>query len=64
VARGIESFLGHQPPVTFSMREEVSQSSGEDINSPGTAHVSIKSSTKCLVALGPVSSSPIPNFLF
>jgi hypothetical protein len=64
MAWGIGSFLSHRPPITFSIREEVSWSLGEDINSLGTAHVSINSSTKRLVALSPVSSSVVPNFLF
>jgi hypothetical protein len=42
-ARGIGTFLGQQPQVTFSIRAEDSRSSGEDILSPGAAHVLINS---------------------
>jgi hypothetical protein len=45
-ARGIRTFLGQRPPVTFSIHAEDYRSSGEDIVSPGAAHVSNKSTTK------------------
>jgi hypothetical protein len=61
-ARGIGTFLGQRPPVTFSIRAEDSWSSGEDIVSPGTAHVSNKSATKRSEALDP--SAVVPSFLF
>src|SRR5688572_13287016 len=61
-ARGIGTFLGHQPPVTFSIRAEDSRSSGEDIHPPGAAHVPINSIAK----LSETPSPPIavPSFLF
>jgi hypothetical protein len=45
-ARGIGTFLGQRPPVTFGIRAEDSQSSGKDIVSPRAVHVSNKSTTK------------------
>jgi hypothetical protein len=45
-ARGIGTFLGHQPPVTLSIRAEDTRSSGEDILPPGAAHVLINSLAK------------------
>jgi hypothetical protein len=45
-AWGIGTFLGHQPPVTLSIRVEDSRSSGEDILPPGAAHVLINSLAK------------------
>jgi hypothetical protein len=45
-ARGVGMFLGHRPPVTFSIRAEDSRSSGEDILSPKVAQVPINSIAK------------------
>jgi hypothetical protein len=45
-ARGVGTFLGHRPPVTFSIRAEDSRSSGEDILSPKVAQVPINSIAK------------------
>jgi hypothetical protein len=46
VARGIETFLGHRPPVTFSIRAEDSRSSSKDILPPRAAQVPINSTAK------------------
>jgi hypothetical protein len=61
-ARGTGTFLGQQPPVTFSIRVEDSRSSSEDIVSPGAAQVSNKSTAKRSEAPNP--SDVVPNFLF
>jgi hypothetical protein len=45
-ARGIGTFLGHRPPVTFSIRAEDSRSSGEDILPPRATQVTINSTAK------------------
>jgi hypothetical protein len=61
-ARGIGTFLGYQPLVTFSIRAEDSRSSGEDILPPGAAQVPINSIAK----LSETPSPPfaVPSFLF
>jgi hypothetical protein len=61
-ARGIGTFLGQRPPITFSIHAEDSQSSGEDIVSSGATHVSNKSATKRSEAPNP--SVVVHNFLF
>jgi hypothetical protein len=43
---GIGMFLGHRPPVTFSMCAKDSWSSGEDILPPRAAQVPINSIAK------------------
>jgi hypothetical protein len=45
-AWGIGTFLGHRPPVTFSIRAEDSRSSGEDILPPRAVQVPINSIAK------------------
>ncbi len=55
-------FLGQQPPVTLSIRAEDSRSSGEDILSPGAAHVLINSLAKPSETPSPPMA--VPSFLF
>jgi hypothetical protein len=59
---GIETFLGHRPPVTSNIRAEDSRSSGEDILPPRAAHVPIKSTAK--LSDTPIPPTIVPNFLF
>src|SRR5687767_2658694 len=61
-AQGIGTFLGQQPPVTLSIRDEDSRSSGEDILPPGAAHVLISSLAK--PSETPRPPITVPNFLF
>jgi hypothetical protein len=62
-ARGIGTFLGHRPPVTFSIRAEDSQSLGEDILPPRAAQIPINSTAKRSETPNPPPTA-VPIFLF
>jgi hypothetical protein len=61
-ARGIGTFFGHQPPVTFSIHAEDSRSLDEDIPPPRAAHVPINSTAK--LSETPSPPTVVPIFLF
>ena len=61
-ARGIGTFFGHQPPVTFSIHAEDSRISGEDILPPRAVQVPINSIAKR--SKTPKPSTAVPIFLF